>query len=37
MGSLQAYRHAAAAGFEALTFRRGGDRTLVPLPIGIAT
>ncbi len=36
-GLPEAYRHAAAAGFEALTFRRGGDRTLVALPIGIAT
>ncbi len=29
-----AYRHAGSAGFEALTFRRGGDRVLVPLPSG---
>lgn len=26
------YRHATAAGFEVLTFRRGGDRIAVPIP-----
>jgi histidinol-phosphatase (PHP family) len=33
-GLRQAYRHAAGAGFDSLAFRRGGDRELVPLPIG---
>jgi histidinol-phosphatase (PHP family) len=36
-GLGQAYRHAAGAGFSALTFRRGGERVLVPLPTGTAT
>jgi len=31
-GLRAAYRQAADAGFEALTFRRGGDRVEVPLP-----
>ena len=31
-GLAEAYRHAAGAGFEALTFRRGGDRVDVPVP-----
>lgn len=31
-GLAQAYRQAAGAGFEALTFRRGGDRVEIPLP-----
>jgi histidinol-phosphatase (PHP family) len=33
-GLRQAYRHAAGAGFDALAFRRGGDREPVPLPVG---
>ena len=32
-GLAEAYRHAADAGFDELTFRRGGDRETVPLPI----
>ena len=32
MGCRQAYRHATGAGFDALAFRRGGERVLVPLP-----
>ena len=36
-GLRQAYRHATGAGFEALAFRRGGERVLVPLPAGTAT
>lgn len=35
-GLAEAYRHAAAAGFEALTFRRGAERISVPLLIGKA-
>ena len=31
-GLAQAYRQAASAGFEALTFRRGGERTAIPNP-----
>ena len=31
-GLAQAYRQAATAGFEALTFRRGGERTAIPNP-----
>jgi histidinol-phosphatase (PHP family) len=31
-GLAEAYLHAASAGFEALTFRRGGDRVAVPMP-----
>ncbi len=31
-GLRQAYRHAAGAGFEALAFRRGGERLPVPMP-----
>ena len=31
-GLGQAYRQASDAGFEALTFRRGGDRVQVPVP-----
>ena len=31
-GLEAAYRQAAGAGFEALAFRRGGDRQAVPLP-----
>ena len=33
-GLGQAYRHAASAGFDALTFRRGGDRVAVAVPLG---
>ena len=33
-GLRQAYRQAASAGFEALTFRRGAERVLVPMPVG---
>ena len=33
-GLRQAYRQTAAAGFEALTFRRGAERVLVPMPAG---
>ena len=33
-GLATAYRLAAHAGFEALAFRRGGDRVQVPIPIG---
>ena len=33
-GLRQAYRQAMSAGFEALTFRRGGERVLVPMPVG---
>ena len=36
-GLRQAYRHATGAGFEALAFRRGGERVLVPLPASTAT
>jgi histidinol-phosphatase (PHP family) len=36
-GLGQAYRHATSAGFEALAFRRGGERVLVPLPSGTTT
>jgi histidinol-phosphatase (PHP family) len=36
-GLPEAYRHAAGAGFEALAFRRGGERVLVPLRTGTAT
>lgn len=32
-GLAEAYRHATGAGFEALTFRRGGDRVAVAVPI----
>jgi histidinol-phosphatase (PHP family) len=32
-GLEEAYRHAAGAGFEALTFRRGGERVAVAVPI----
>jgi hypothetical protein len=28
----ESYRHLAAAGFEALTFRRGGERVRIDLP-----
>jgi histidinol-phosphatase (PHP family) len=31
-GLAEAYRQATSAGFEALTFRRGGDRVLIPVP-----
>ncbi len=31
------YQHATAAGFEALTFRRGGDRVGVPIPPPVRT
>ena len=31
------YRHATAAGFEALTFRRGGDQFAVPIPPPVGT
>ena len=31
-GLREAYRHAAGAGFEALTFRRGGRRVSIPVP-----
>jgi histidinol-phosphatase (PHP family) len=31
-GLGEAYRHAARAGFDALAFRRGGDRVAIPLP-----
>ena len=31
-GLAQAYRQAASAGFEALTFRRGGERIAIPNP-----
>jgi histidinol-phosphatase (PHP family) len=31
-GLLEAYRHAAGAGFEALAFRRGAERIAVPMP-----
>jgi histidinol-phosphatase (PHP family) len=31
-GLAEAYRHAASAGFEALTFRRGGERVAVAVP-----
>ena len=31
-GLRKAYRQAAGAGFEALTFRRGGDRVEIPVP-----
>jgi histidinol phosphatase-like PHP family hydrolase len=30
-GLGEAYRHAARAGFDALAFRRGGDRVAIPL------
>jgi histidinol-phosphatase (PHP family) len=33
-GLATAYRHAARAGFDALAFRRGGDRVAVPLGTG---
>lgn len=33
-GLGEAYRHAASAGFRSLTFRRGGARTALPLPMG---
>lgn len=33
-GLAAGYRHAAAAGFEALAFRRGGERVEVPMPCG---
>jgi histidinol-phosphatase (PHP family) len=33
-GLAEAYRQAAAAGFEELSFRRGGARETVPMPIG---
>ena len=36
-GLGQAYRHATGAGFEALAFRRGGERVQVPLPSGTTT
>jgi histidinol-phosphatase (PHP family) len=36
-GLGQAYRHATGAGFQALTFRRGGERVLVPLLPGNGT
>jgi histidinol-phosphatase (PHP family) len=32
-GLREAYRQAAGAGFDALTFRRGGGRVTVPMPI----
>jgi histidinol-phosphatase (PHP family) len=32
-GLRQAYRQAAQSGFDALTFRRGADRVLVPMPV----
>lgn len=32
-GLAEAYRHAAGAGFDALTFRRGGDRVEVPVRV----
>ena len=32
-GLRQAYRQAASSGFDALTFRRGADRVLVPIPV----
>jgi histidinol-phosphatase (PHP family) len=34
-GLATAYRQAARAGFEALTFRRGPDSAIVPLPTGM--
>jgi histidinol-phosphatase (PHP family) len=30
----ESYRHLAAAGFEALTFRRGAERVRIPMPAG---
>ena len=36
-GLPEAYRHAAGAGFEALAFRRGGERVLVALRAGTAS
>ncbi len=36
-GLRQAYRHATGAGFEALAFRRGAERVLVPLPASTTT
>ena len=32
-GLRQAYRQAASSGFDALAFRRGADRVLVPMPV----
>jgi histidinol-phosphatase (PHP family) len=34
-GLALAYRHAASAGFEALTFRRGGERVEIPNPVRV--
>ena len=34
-GLAEGYREAAAGGFEALTFRRGGERVSVAIPNGI--
>jgi histidinol-phosphatase (PHP family) len=31
-GLAEAYRHATRAGFDALAFRRGGDRVTIPIP-----
>jgi histidinol-phosphatase (PHP family) len=36
-GLGQAYLHATGAGFEALAFRRGGQRVFVPMPSGTTT
>ena len=36
-GLQEAYRQVSGAGFEALTFRRGGERVAVAMPIGQAT
>jgi histidinol-phosphatase (PHP family) len=36
-GLEEAYRHASGAGFDAIAFRRGGGRELVPVPIGRLT
>jgi histidinol-phosphatase (PHP family) len=36
-GLDRAYRAAAGAGFEALTFRRGGSRIEIPMPLGRLT
>jgi histidinol-phosphatase (PHP family) len=36
-GLAKAYGLASSAGFSALTFRRGGDRVEIPVPIGTST
>lgn len=36
-GLAKAYGHISGAGFEALTFRRGGPQVAIPVPIGKAT